>query len=92
MLVLKKIDLNNKQQTTNNKQQTTNNKMPSKMKNKTNNIIELNNKFKLLNLDSDTEEDSKVVETDEYSYMRKNNIIWGVGLKDMIGVKWSDVC
>jgi hypothetical protein len=64
--------------------------MPSKMKN--NNIIEVTNNFNLLNLDSDTEEDSKIVKTDEYSYLNKDNLIWGVGLKDMIGVKWADVC
>ena len=65
--------------------------MPSKNINN-NNIIKITNKFKLLNLDSDTEEDSKIVKIDEYSYINKNNIIWGVGFKDMIGVKWSDVC
>jgi|TARA_B110000858_G_C17773779_1_gene461094 hypothetical protein len=65
--------------------------MPSKNINN-NNIIKTTNKFKLLNLDSDTEEDSKIVKIDEYSYINKNNIIWGVGFKDMIGVKWSDVC
>jgi|TARA_Y100000389_G_C17410584_1_gene490666 hypothetical protein len=64
--------------------------MPSKTMNK--NITNITNKFNILNLDSDTEEDSKIVKIDEYSYINKNNIIWGVGFKDMIGVKWSDVC
>ena len=65
--------------------------MPSKNINNKN-TIKITNNFKLLNLDSDTEEDSKIVKIDEYSYINKNNIIWGVGFKDMIGVKWSDVC
>lgn len=64
--------------------------MPAKTNN--NDIMKLTNKFNLLNLDSDTEEDSKIIETDEYSYLKKDNIIWGVGFKDMIGVKWADVC
>jgi len=68
--------------------------MPSKTNNNNNivKVINISNKFKLLNLDSDTEEDSKIVNIDEYSYMKKDNIIWGTGFKDMIGVKWSDVC
>ena len=64
--------------------------MPSKTKN--NNIMNVTNIFNILNMESDTEEDSKIVETDEYSYLNKDNLIWGVGLKDMIGVKWADVC
>ena len=64
--------------------------MPSKTKN--NNIMNVTNIFNILNMDSDTEDDSKIVKTDEYSYLNKDNLIWGVGLKDMIGVKWADVC
>ena len=30
-------------------------------------------------------------EFDEYHYLNKDNVIWGQGFRDMIGVKWSDM-
>lgn len=44
-----------------------------------------NNSFMCLNI----EDNNEPIE-DEYAYLNPENVIWGVGFKDTLGIKWGD--
>lgn len=48
-----------------------------------------NNSFMCLNIEEDYEPDNEPIE-DEYAYLNPENVIWGVGFKDTLGIKWGD--
>lgn len=48
-----------------------------------------NNSFMCLNIEQDYELDNESIE-DEYAYLNPENVIWGVGFKDTLGIKWGD--
>lgn len=50
----------------------------------------INNSFMCLNIEDD-DPNNDPIEEDEYAYLKPENVIWGVGFKDTLGLRWGDL-